>query len=286
MTTDLSGGAGIPAPTSVPQAPASTEAQAAADYRKMMHKVKLDGRELDVPYDELVNSYQLKSSSTKRFQEAAAAKQQISELLSKAKEDPWMLLEQLGINPDEIANKRVAEKIEWDLLPKEKKELITRQRELEKREREVNKYKEEQTSKEQQALYTQAAQEIDTEIGDVLKASGLQPSPRVVARVAEIMIAHLEKGDRIHASKALERVDKDVFDEAIHYFDSLPIEKLVERLPKEFIKKLRKYDVSNVQTGKPFGGLASGTDALPKPGGKKSKSTDEFFERLEKKLTR
>ena len=43
--------------------------------------VKVDGEETSVPFDELVNSYSRESVSTKRFQEAAAAKQEAEQAL-------------------------------------------------------------------------------------------------------------------------------------------------------------------------------------------------------------
>lgn len=281
MSETVSDVGGVPASNSVNTTP---EAQAAADYRAMMHKVKLDGKELDVPYQELVESYQLKSSSHKKFQEAADAKRQVTEFLSRAKEDPWSLLQQLGLDPDELATKRAADRLEWEMMPEDKRRLIEKERDVTKREKELKKFEDEREQQRQQQLAHQVEQELDLEIGEVLKTKGLKPTPKVVARIAEVMIAALESGQTIPAAKALERVDADVFDEAFHYLEQLPSEVLLSRLPKELLKKIRKAEMSQVQTGKPFG-MSTSEQAPSQSRAKKVKSTDSFFERLDKKFS-
>ena len=59
----------VPAPITAnptPQAPVEAE-----PWRKVGHKVKYGGQEVEVGYDELVRDYQNSKESTRRYQEAS-----------------------------------------------------------------------------------------------------------------------------------------------------------------------------------------------------------------------
>lgn len=256
------------------------------DYKGTKHRVKVEGAETEIPYEELLSGYQQSKASTKRFQEAAKAAQEADQILRSLKEDPWAAMQQLGLNPDELSERRVAERLEWELMPEDQRKFVEMQRKVNQYETKEKTWKQQQEAQEQQALQSQALQEIDTEIGEVLKSSGVKPSPKVVARVAEVMLAALERGERIPASKAYERSSIDLRDEVISHLTSLPIAKAVEMLPKEFVNAMRQHFVSKVTDDKPFSAKRPSTPPSQGGGKKVVKSTDELFKQLEEKFAR
>src|SRR3990172_3724528 len=75
-------------------------------WRKAKHKVKVENREDEIEYDELVRGYQRAKVATKRFEEAAAKEQQLEQLLHAMKTDPrvlWDVARGLGHDPKDLA---------------------------------------------------------------------------------------------------------------------------------------------------------------------------------------
>lgn len=259
----------------------------AAEPKKVSakHKVKIDGEELEVELEELLKGYQTGKSSTKKFEEAKRLQAEVADFLNRSKENPWELLQQLGVNIDELAERRVADKLEWELKPEQERKLIEMERELKKYKQFEEETKKSQQEQQKAQLAQSAMREVDDEIGAVLKQSGVKPTPRVVARIAETMLAALEAGQKLPAAKAFERTQKDLKDEVISILGSLPIEQAVSLLPKEFTENYRKHLISKVSENKPFSASKS-DESAPRTGRKqKFKSTDDFFKNLEKRYS-
>lgn len=255
-------------------------------YKGTKHRVKIDGAEAEVDYDELIKAYQTGKASTKRFNEAAAKEKQVTQFLSAIKQDPFTALQQLGVdNIDEIAERRIAERIQWEMMPEEERERLELKKKLSHYEEREKTYKQQQEEARYQAEMASALQEVDTEIGQVLKQSGVKPTPKAVARIAELMLASLERGEKIPAAKAYERAQEMLRGEVVDYIASLPPQKAIEFFPKEYVDEIRKYFVNQVVEGKPFSTRQPTRSGPSNTSKQPIKSTDEFFKRLEKKFT-
>ena len=271
------------APETAESAPETVEQPT---FKGTKHRVKIDGSEAEVDYDELIKAYQTGKASTKRFTEAAQKEKQVAQFLSAIKEDPFTALQQLGVeNVDEIAERRIADRIRWEMMPEDERERLELKKKLQQYEQKEQSYKKQQEEAQYQLEMAQALKEVDEEIGAELKKSGTKPSPKVVARLAEIMLASLENGERMPASKAYARSQDMLRGEVVDYITSLPLEKAIEILPAEWVQQLRKHFVSQVTDGKPFSTRTPTGTGPSKSTKQPIKSTDEFFKRLEKKFT-
>jgi hypothetical protein len=258
------------------------------------HRVKVFDQELDVSEEDLKKDYELRRASHMRMQEASEAKKQYEQLLSKFQKDPWAAFQELQIDPDLAAEQRLLKKLERELMTPEQKALYEKEESLTARERELKEYEDAKkqyqetlAKQEEDALTYKAVKEIDTEIGEVLKATGQKPTPRVVARIAEIMLAHLdtEDGERLGADKAFGMVRDEMSSEMSEYLSALSPEQLVQTLPKSVLDALRKHDLDRVRGTNPIKQRSAGdSHHSNRQASVKKTSTDNYFDRLEKKL--
>lgn len=216
-------------------------------------KVKVDDTEEDVDEDELLKGYQKAKASDKRFQEAAQLrkeaekeKQQIQDLIKQVKDNPD-LLEQLGIDLDGYSEKRMLRKLEQSLKSPQELELEELRSFKSKQEEQANKAKEVEAEKAKEREYAQASEQLDNEIFDALKEVGLKPTPRLVARMAEQLLATLDdEGNRVSAKDAFGRVKNDYQADVSELLENLEPSQLNEMFPT-LVKKLRDYSISQAK---------------------------------------
>ena len=257
-------------------------------YSGTKHLIKIDNDEREIDYDELVRGYQKSSASDKKFREASEIRKKVDFLINNLKSgDHNNLVKLLGKEQaKKMAEDLLTEEIEYEQLPEHEKTI--RQLEFEKRQAE-EKLKAQETARqtsERQRLEHQAAVEIETDIVGAIKESNIKPTPRLMARLAEVMEAHIIKtGQKLKASDALKIVRGEIPRDFISYVDGLNKEGILalkKELPKEFLDVLRRDDVEAVLSQTPIG---KGRTEINTPPPKKSKSknrmtTDNWFQEM------
>jgi hypothetical protein len=285
-------GAAVP---SVDGAAISTEGQTkqpeiihknpAPDYRGTKHRLKVDQQELELDYDEVIKLAQKGRSADSRFKEAAAAKKEADAFLS----DPWGYLKQKGTDPYEVAESLLLERMKYDQLSDEQKEALHARMEAD----ELKRWKEEREKadkdKELTEIRTKAIQEIDSDIAEALKSAGRKPTPRLIARIAENLMAHLEKGgDRVSAKDILGQVQSEYRSDLNEYLSQMTPDQLREVLPKDLLDGLRRQNVEQAMQGDPARSRRRvvSTEAQEGFKPKKRMSWDEAFKEKEKRWIR
>lgn len=227
------------------------EAEPAVEKRR--HKVKIDGEEVEVDDDTLLRDYQLAKASHKRMQEAAETRKQAEEqiaqiraLAEQTRQDPRNLFKALGLDAKQFAEALLAEELENELLSPEEKEL----RELRnwKKQNEMERAEKEEAEKKRKAeeLALQAGAEIESEIVDALKVSGIKATPRSVARVAEMMLASLGgDGPRLKASDAISRLTPEYRADVVDLLESMEPGTLETEYPSLYKKILNHASTKN-----------------------------------------
>ena len=272
----------------VPQPPANP-------YAGTKHKVKIDNKELDVPYEQLVSDYQERQASQKRFQEAAKLKKEVDSFIGSLKSGDLKMLKNI-IPPDQLrqfAEQELLEYVEYESLPEAEKRRMQAERERDEYKKQVETVKEAEQRQYMQQIEQQAAQELDVEIGQAireLKASiGIDPKqpvePWFVDHVARLMLAHLETdetAERMPAKVATERAWKGVENTVVSYLNSIPADKVIAMLPRNLRDAIRKADVGEAVTQLH---QKSRAPVDEKPRVRKEKpSTNDFFAKLDKKF--
>jgi len=241
---ESTGGDESPTESAAPQSPVQ-------DYKSTKHKVKIDGSEQDVDYEELLAGYQTRASSSKKFEEANRLQKQLQEFVASAKQDPRRFFEAIGMDPLEWAKQQTIERLKYESLSDEERERLELKQEKERLQKELETERKTKTERERQALEEQAESEIASDIQGALQKAGVKPTARAIARMAEVMMRHLDKdtGDlKVKASDALKRFKSEISDDVTDYLSNLEGESLLKALPESVLKKINQALLSKNQT--------------------------------------
>lgn len=269
--------------STAPEAPAQPVSDT-PEWKRTKHKVKVDGQEAEIDYDELVTGYQVRKASDARMREAAATQKKLMEAWNAS--DPHGYFKAKNVDPEKWAEDILIKKLKLQsMTPEERSKFDQDQKDADERRQEKEEL-EQMRQEKKQHLVTQAVQRLDGEIVDAFKAIGTKPEPALVKRMSEIMEAYMDThdGEMIPASKALEQVLKGRNSETLEYLQSLSADKLRDVLPKKLLDELRRHDVELVRSQSPLRGQSRGAET-PTPKSKTvRKSTEALFRDLETKF--
>ena len=265
------------------------------NFKGTKHKVKIDGREMEIEYDELVSDYQARKASMQRFNEAQRLANEAKEKLSKAEQfekaleqgDIKWLEQKLGKQKaKEVMENYLIEQMEYEQLsPAEKRalELEEENKRLKQKEEDDKKAKEAEAKKEADR---KAHAQLDTEIRQALESLGRKPTPTMALRIVdEMIIAKEGRKQEISAKDASVRAIKRIHGDIKEYLPGLSAEELRQVIPQEVIDALREDEIKRV-TGEKSQVRRRAPDSTRAKGENKPQSIDEWFDYKAKKLTR
>lgn len=230
-------------------AQAQEAAAQAAQAQKMLKKFKLKsyGQEIEKEIDlnnedEIRQELQLAAAARKSMSEAAEVRKAYAKFIQEAKQNPWQIFEELGMNPDELAELRLQQRIEEMKKSPEQLEKERIQKELEEARLVAQKLKEEKEQMEMSKLQEQALGTLKSEISNALSAHKTLPnSPYVEKKVADTMLWAMNNGfTDVSAHDVLPLVEKEIRDEMNKFMDVLPEEFMEGYIGKQNIERLRK----------------------------------------------
>ena len=259
------------------------------------YKLKVNGKEVEKTIDELIRDAQKGVAADEKFQQAASLAKKYSayEQMEKAIQSGQIgpLIEKLGHDKfRQFAENYLIDYLEYEQLPPEKKEALQYRRQLEAAQRQLQEIEASKREAEMSQHKAQALAEIDQEIADVLKSAGKRPTPYLVARIAEQMLASLQSREdadpRSIAKSAYSRAVKSIENDVSEYLGNLTVDDARRVLPKQLLDALRKSEVELVKSQDPMRSRQTAkTERAPRKGEKVRMSTDDFFkQRIEKNL--
>lgn len=226
-------------------------AEKALEKQKLKFKSKIDGQEIEeeVDYDEVARDRQRWKAADRRFEEAANLKKEAFEIIKygQTKDGVIDLIKKFGFDPRELAEEYLANQLQMEMMTPEQRENYELKRQLYERDKAA---KLEQAQREQK-VEAEATERIKTqmqsEIIETLKGSGLPQTTESVKRIAYHMSKYLQRGMDITPKDVV----PDVIDEIKTYTQMLlkqmPIQKLVEVIGEEKAKEWRAHDLSRVK---------------------------------------
>lgn len=288
------------------------KAEAAAAEAKRKFRVKIDEQEQEIDEDELVRGYQLRKASEQRFRKASelekTARQKHAEVEAFTK-DPFAALKKAGVPKDQmlaVAEQLLLEHIEYEQLSPEAKRAIQAERERDQLKSDLEKRTEKERAQDHEKAQAKALREIDEEVHAAIKATGKKPTPLMIARISETLIAHyeaqvrkleaeygkeipddaFEKLGKVDVSNVVARVRKGLDSESRDYIRQMTVAELREALSSEQQDGLREDEVRKVLAQDPVGSRKEPKREVEQVSRQKPKrmSSDEFFKQLEKKL--
>lgn len=210
-------------------------------WRAIKHKVKIDGAETEVAYDDLIKDYQMSKVSLKKMQDASQLKQQMTTVLQSLKAKDLQAFKDLEIDPVEWAESILTEKMASDALTPEQKEL-KRLRDIEAQTNR-DKADREKAAKdaEDKRLMEHYQKDISDKIVAALQPSGLPVSHDTVKRVSGYMIQFINAGHTdITPADVIPYVREDYEKEHAALWSKQDVDKIIATLGKDTVNAIIK----------------------------------------------
>lgn len=295
-TSPTAQGASTNPATAAGQTPSSSNTLQNApqpNFKGTKHKVKIDGQEREVDYDELVTDYQTRKAAMQRFNDAkkladesrdkTSRLEQIEQALEKG--DIKFLIDKLGRDKaNELFENHLISEMEYkQLSPAERRaiELEEENKQLRKKDEDAAKAAE---ADRKAAIAKQAHAQLDSEIKETLAGLGRKPTPRMALRVVDEMIIAREGKKEISAKDAAGRALKRIHGDITEYLPGLSIDELRQVIPQTVIDQLREDEVKRVTSDLGQKRPARKQDGTFTKGQPKPANIDDWFEQKQKRL--
>lgn len=260
------------------------------DFRGTKHKVKVDGQEQEVEYDELVRDYQMKQAAQKRMQQAAEQTKKAERALKLeeafSKGDLATLKKLLPRDQfTKVSEDLLIEQMEWESLPKYEQKRILAERRAQELEDEI-KQRDEKTNKEQlDKEMADAATAVDEQISEALGKLGRAPTPYLVGALIDEMLAVYDtsKGQKkLTAEEALKKAQRRIDGDVESYLMGMKPEEFVSKIPASHLDAVRQHLLSQVGM-QPRKQNAAASEQKPRDRGEAPKrmSIDEYYKNME-----
>lgn len=257
-------------------------------------QLKVNGKVINKTIDlsdenTLKNELQLAAAARQSMQESANLKKLYEKEISRLKQDPFSVLQELGLDPDELAEMRIQQRIEEMKKSPEQLERERIQLELQAAREEARRLKEERETEQFEKLKEQAAIQIESEIEVALDSHKTLPKSRhIVKRIADSMLWAMNNGfDDVTAEDVMPLVEKEWRDEMSRLMDDSPEDVLEQLIGQRNIERLRAkrlnaMNASNVKTAASVKPTAASIQKQEEKKAEKIKQR-EFFRSLGKK---
>lgn len=285
---EVTGGTEVPVPPKNP-------------YAGTKHKVKIDGVEQEVSYEDMLADYQHKISSNKRFEQANKIKKDVDSLFEAIKKGDLSFVKQ-NVSPEllrKFAEKELIEYLEYEQMSPEQKEALSAKQERDQLKKEKEDRDKTDRETQIQSIHQQTSVEIENEIIEAVKSLGhdIKVTPRLIRRIAEQMQHSLVASDdpqaqHMPAKLAAERAWNGLKKDHEEYLSLVKPEDYISMLPPKLRDAIRKADVESVVSqmptsvrnmDKPSYTSTAQTSSQPKL---KRMSTDDWFSRMETKISK
>lgn len=241
---------------------AQAEAPKEPEFKPIKLKLKLDKREEEREFDQesLTRTVQKGLVADRRFEEAARKEQEVRKLMQDLQENYTkltdkqarkMALEQLGINPVELAEELMLEYLEEQSLTAEQRrirELEAFQKQKQQEEEEYRRQLEQQHEMQAQQKYFK---EIDDTITQVLQNEGIEKSLEVVERIIQYMRAAHRVGEEITVPEIVSKLKNDGTNFIKSFVQNKDVERLANILGEDMLKEINNYYLKKRVGGKP-----------------------------------
>jgi len=233
-----------------------SQAEAQKLIKKYQLKVKGQTieKEIDLSDDDFIkNQLQLAEMSKMSMQESAELKKAYARELERWKQDPWAIMQELGLDPDDLSERRIQSRI--DEMKKTPEQLASEkyQRDLEEAHKRVKQLEEEKQLAERSQLEQQALVGLESEIDQALSGHKTLPNSKEVRKnIADAMLWAINNGfPDATASDVVPLVEKEMMERLNSLYDDLPDEALDKFISKKTQDRMRKKRLGNAPAAVP-----------------------------------
>lgn len=271
----------------------ATEEEIKSMVKKFQLKVngKTIEREIDLnDEDTLKRELQKAAAFQQTAQEAAELKKMYEQEIRRLQSNPWEVLQELGLNPEELNERFLEERIEHLKKTPEQLAKEEMEKELANARKKLKEIEEQENQRREQELIAQAEAELEEEIIAALDAhKTLPPTQKTMARIADALMYAMDYAEEhgydpnaVSVADVIPHVEEEYRQEMRALLDNAPEQMLEEYVGKQNLERLRKNRVAAVKQN---------PKQVVKPTAKSSKKEEkpkekidmrEYFRKLER----
>lgn len=229
-------------PEAAPQATQPTP----AEIRKM--KLKVDGKELELPENEVIARAQKASAAEARWQESASIRKQAEEIMKFARENPREFFKKIGQDPRKFSEEYLMEVLEQEQMSPEQRRAYENEQKLKQYETEKKQREEAEQAAEMAKIEAEHSQNYNQVFMGALNKAGLPKTEWTVARMAQLQLVNLKKGLDLNADQLAKVVRDDYFDAQKSMWQEVDGDKLLELFTPDMLKKIAKAQISKLKS--------------------------------------
>lgn len=259
--------------------PGAAPGETKAETLKRMHKITVDGSEMEVDDDELKRGYSHNKAAEKKMQEAAMSKKEAAEVMRMLREQPKEAMRRLGLNPRQFAEMVINEELQEAMLSPKDRELRDYKAQVARYQADEQRAMQEYKQQQQEAETARLTEQIQTQMIDALQSSGIPQTSYTVMRIIHYMEAADKAGFHdITPQDVIEHVKKDYYSDFKAYLGAVPEDAIEALLGSDVVGRIAK---STVAKGMPNSTVPKTVNAgiQRKPAEKKVLSPREYFKR-------
>lgn len=213
-----------------------------------LFKVKIDGVEEELTKDQLIRYAQMGKSGQKAMQERAELRKSIESFIEALKANPESVLEEdLGLNMDEIAQRRLARRLEEEALSPEEKERRALKKELEEIKSRYAKEKEEQERAAYESEVAKYEAELETQVTEAFEKHQLPKKPIFLSRMADLLEEAYSRNLNVTPVQIAAAIKEDWLNETKSALGAFDDDALESMLGSEIVSRLRKSQLKKVK---------------------------------------
>lgn len=231
-------------PTASAQAPAQTQ-PTTQEIKKL--KLKLDGKEVELPESEVIAGYQTGQVAAQRFKEAAKMRQEAEQILQFAKQNPKEFFQKTGMNAREWAEQYLLEELQAEAMSPEQRKARENEDKIRKYEQDDKDRKETQRQEQMKRLEQEHMQNYDVMFTKALSESGLPKTVFTVRRMAELQLINVKNKYELNASQLAKLVREDYIAEQKALLGGFEGDQLIDFLGPDLVKKLSKAQIAKLK---------------------------------------
>jgi hypothetical protein len=217
------------------------------------YKIKVNGEDKDVELDfsneaDIIRRLQMAEAGQSAMHKSAEMEKLFNSEAQRLVDDPWGVMAEMGMDPDEMAEARIQQQIEQLQKSPEQIEREDQSRELEALRAKLKKQDEDKQTSDFQVLQKQAESDLKVEITEAISSTSQLPkAPYVMKRVADALMFAIDNGfENATAKDVMPTVEKEIHSEMREFMEQMPDKFLEEFMGKQITDRLRKQRLSKM----------------------------------------
>lgn len=240
--------------TSPPAGGTPSTTETAAERKARLLKLKVDGQEIDydvdsTPDEKLMKDLQYSHAAQKRMQEAADLRKKFQDFVNNVKQDPFKVLKDpiFGIDLDKLAEQRLAQRYQEQLLSPQEQQVLQAQREAQQYKAQLEQIQKAQELQAQKELDARIEEETKRDFRLALEKSNLPPNDLTFGMMAQVASEALAEGLELTPQQMATEARERMSAMSQQVFSGLKGEQLLSYLGDSVVKEVLRTAVAKFQ---------------------------------------